>query len=42
MAGADAGVALRGSKGEVLHYALHLLFPITNNTAEYEAIIAGL
>jgi ribonuclease HI len=42
MNGAGAGVALRGPKGEVLHYALHLLFPVTNNTAEYEAMIARL
>jgi RNase H-like domain found in reverse transcriptase/Reverse transcriptase-like len=42
MNGAGAGVALRGPKGEVLHYALHLIFPVMNNTAEYESIIAGL
>jgi ribonuclease HI len=40
MAGAGAGVALQGPKGEVLHYALHLLFSITNNMAEYAAMIA--
>jgi ribonuclease HI len=42
MAGVGAGIALRGPKREVLHYALHLLFPVTNNTAEYEAMITGL
>jgi ribonuclease HI len=42
MNGVGAGVALRGPKGEVLHYALHLLFPVINNTVEYEAMIAGL
>jgi ribonuclease HI len=28
--------------GEQLKYALQLLFPASNNTAEYEALIHGL
>ena len=40
--GAGAGVSLRGPQGEMLNYALHFQFPVTNNTAEYEALIAGL
>ncbi|XP_078167202.1 uncharacterized protein LOC144561968 [Carex rostrata] len=40
--GARAGVSLLGPRGELLNYALHFQFPVTNNTAEYEALIAGL
>jgi ribonuclease HI len=42
MAGVGAGVALRGPNKEVLHYTPHLLFSVTNNTAEYETMIVGL
>jgi hypothetical protein len=31
MVGVGAGVSLRGPKRDVLHYALHLLFSVTNN-----------
>lgn len=31
-----------GPHGEMLNYALHFQFPVTNNTAKYEALIAGL
>lgn len=40
--GAGAGVSLTGPLGEILNYALHFLFPVTNNTVKYEAMIAGL
>src|SRR5664279_3910716 len=40
--GAGAGVSLQGPQGEMLNYALHFQFLVTNNTAEYEALIAGL
>ena len=40
--GAGVGVQMLGPQGEDLKYAAHLLFPITNNAAEYEAIILGL
>jgi ribonuclease HI len=42
MVGIAAEVTLRGPKGEVLHYAPHLLFSVTNNMAEYEAMITWL
>ena len=40
--GAGVGVQMLGPQDEDLKYAAHLLFPITNNAAEYEAIILGL
>ncbi|XP_078158896.1 uncharacterized protein LOC144554452 [Carex rostrata] len=40
--GAGAGVSLLRPQGEMLNYTLHFQFPITNNTAEYEALIVGL
>ena len=40
--GSGAGVALTGPRGEIFNYALHFLFPVTNNVAEYKAMIAGL
>ena len=40
--GSGAGVALEGPGGEVFNYALKFLFPVTNNVAEYEAMIVGL
>lgn len=39
---AGAGIALTGPQGEMLNYALHFQFPVTKNTAEYEAMIARL
>jgi hypothetical protein len=30
------------SQGDVLNYALHLMFHVTNNIAEYKTMILGL
>jgi ribonuclease HI len=40
--GADAGILFTAPGGEHLRYALQLLFPASNNAAEYEALIHGL
>jgi ribonuclease HI len=40
--GAGAGVLFITPGGEQLKYALQLLFPASNNAAEYEALIHGL
>lgn len=40
--GAGAGVSLLEPQGEMLNYALHFQFPVTNNTTEYKALIAEL
>ena len=40
--GSGAGVILESPTGEKVNYALRLEFPISNNEAEYEALIAGL
>jgi ribonuclease HI len=40
--GAGAGILFIASRGEQLKYALQLLFPASNNAAEYEALIHGL
>ena len=40
--GAGVGISMTGPRGERLNYSIQLLFPITNNAAEYEAMIAGL
>jgi ribonuclease HI len=40
--GAGAGFLFIAPGGEQLKYALHLLFPASNNVAEYEALIHGL
>jgi hypothetical protein len=40
--GAGAGILFIAPGGEQLNYALHLLFPASNNAAEYEALIHGL
>jgi ribonuclease HI len=37
--GAGAGILLIAPRGEPLKYALRLLFPASNNAAEYEALI---
>jgi ribonuclease HI len=37
-----ARVAVISPQGDVLNYALHLIFPMTNNIVEYEAMIVGL
>ena len=40
--GAGAGVVLTSPKGEKLKYVLQILFPVSNNAAEYEALLHGL
>ena len=40
--GAGAGILFTAPGGEHLKYALQLLFPTSNNAAEYEALIHGL
>jgi ribonuclease HI len=40
--GAGAGILFIAPRGEQLKYALQLLFPASNNAAEYEALIHGL
>jgi ribonuclease HI len=40
--GAGAGILFIALGGEQLKYALQLLFPASNNAAEYEALIHGL
>jgi ribonuclease HI len=40
--GAGEGILLIAPGGDQLKYALQLLFPASNNVAEYEALIHGL
>ena len=40
--GSGAGVILTSPRGENFWYALRLMFPCTNNAAEYEALLHGL
>jgi ribonuclease HI len=40
--GAGAGILFIAPGGEQLKYALQLLFPASNNAAEYEALVHGL
>jgi ribonuclease HI len=40
--GAEAGVVLIPTEGDILKYAIHLEFPATNNIAEYEGLVTGL
>jgi ribonuclease HI len=40
--GASAGILFIALGGEQLKYALQLLFPASNNAAEYEALVHGL
>jgi ribonuclease HI len=40
--GAGVGILFIAPRGEQLKYALQLLFPTSNNAAEYEALIHGL
>ena len=40
--GAELGLQLKAPTGEVLKQAIRLDFPVSNNEAEYEAIIAGI
>jgi ribonuclease HI len=39
--GAGAGILFITPEGEQLKYALQLLFPASNNAAEYEALSMG-
>src|SRR5438105_11379270 len=40
--GAGAGIVLISPTGERLKYVLQLHFPVSNNAAEYEALLHGL
>jgi ribonuclease HI len=40
--GAGAGILFITPRGEQLKYALQLLFPASNNAAEYETLVHGL
>ena len=40
--GAGAGILFHGPREIKLEYALQFTFPLTNNEAEYEAMITGL
>ena len=40
--GEGAGILFHGPRGIQLEYALQFTFPLTNNEAEYEAMITGL
>jgi len=40
--GGGAGVLLISPNGEQLRYVLQILFPVSNNEAEYEALLHGL
>jgi ribonuclease HI len=40
--GAGAGILFVAPRGDQLKYALQLMFPASNNAAEYEALVHGL
>ena len=40
--GGGAGVVITSPEKDVLKYGVQLKFPITNNEAEYEALLTGL
>ena len=40
--GSGAGVVLTSPRGDKIHYVLRLMFPCTNNAAEYKALLHGL
>ena len=40
--GGEAGIVITSPKNDVLKYGVQLKFSITNNEAEYEALLAGL
>ena len=42
MEGSGAGVVLTSPRGDKICYVLRLMFPCTNNAAEYEALLHGL
>ncbi|XP_071695358.1 uncharacterized protein [Rutidosis leptorrhynchoides] len=40
--GAGAGIVLKSTEGEDYTFALRFNFPVTNNEAEYEALLSGI
>ncbi|XP_071687427.1 uncharacterized protein [Rutidosis leptorrhynchoides] len=40
--GAGAGIVLKSPEGEEYTFALRFSFPVTNNEAEYEALLSGM
>jgi hypothetical protein len=40
--GSGAGIIVEDNKGIIVEISLDLSFPVTNNTVEYEAFLAGL
>ena len=40
--GGGAGIVLTSPEKNVIKYGVQLKFPVTNNEAEYEALLAGL
>ncbi|XP_071718377.1 uncharacterized protein [Rutidosis leptorrhynchoides] len=40
--GAGAGIVLKIPEGEEYNFALRFSFPVTNNEAEYEALLSGM
>ena len=40
--GSGAGVVLTSPRGDKICYVFRLMFPCTNNAAEYEALLHGL
>ncbi|XP_071718826.1 uncharacterized protein [Rutidosis leptorrhynchoides] len=40
--GAVAGIVLKSPEGEEYTFALRFSFPVTNNEAEYEALLSGM
>ena len=40
--GGGAGIVITSPENDVFKYGVQLKFPITNNEAEYEALLAGL
>ncbi|XP_071714635.1 uncharacterized protein [Rutidosis leptorrhynchoides] len=40
--GAGAGIVLKSPEGEEYTFALQFSFPVTNNEAEYEALLSGM
>jgi RNase H len=40
--GSRAGIVMTSLQGDMLNYTLHLMYYVTNNIAEYEAMIVSL
>ena len=40
--GGGVGIVITSPENDVLEYGVQLKFPITNNEAKYEALLAGL